>query len=271
MFERTYGMKKKLMKCFMMTLFMLLPACSTKLSEEETQQPKKIEITVSAAASLSTALMDIKTQFENTNKHISLLYNLGGSGALKQQIIQGAPVDLFISASKDQFNELTKKNLIDSKKQTDLLSNQLVLITNKMKPASLEGFNDLQKIDINKVAIGTPSSVPAGMYAKQTLQSFIIWDKIESKIIQTKDVRQVLTYVESNSVDAGIVYMTDIKISDKVKVVAVADEQSHDPIIYSAGIIKQSALKKEVSLFYDYLQTPNARAIFEKHGFKVLD
>jgi molybdate transport system substrate-binding protein len=271
MFERTYGMKKKLMQCIMMIIFLFLPACSTKFSEKETQQPKKVEITISAAASLSTALMDIKTQFENTNKQISLLYNLGGSGTLKQQIVQGAPVDLFISASKVQFTELTTKNLIDPKNQTDLLSNQLVLITNKKNPAPLASFNDLPKKSINKVAIGTPSSVPAGMYAKQTLQTYDIWDKIESKIIQTKDVRQVLTYVESNSVDAGIVYMTDIKISDKVKVVAVADEQSHDPIIYSAGIIKQSALKKEVSLFYDYLQTPTARAIFEKHGFKVLE
>ena len=271
MFERTYGMKKKLMQCIMMIIFLFLPACSTKFSEKETQQPKKVEITISAAASLSTALMDIKTQFENTNNQISLLYNLGGSGALKQQIVQGAPVDLFISASKVQFTELTTKNLIDPKNQTDLLSNQLVLITNKKNPAPLASINDLPKKGINKVAIGTPSSVPAGMYAKQTLQTYDIWDKIESKIIQTKDVRQVLTYVESNSVDAGIVYMTDIKISDKVKVVAVADEQSHDPIIYSAGIIKQSALKKEVSLFYDYLQTPTARAIFEKHGFKVLE
>jgi molybdate transport system substrate-binding protein len=264
-------MEKKLIKGFMVIILMFLPACSTNIFENKANQHTKIEITISAAASLSTALMEIKTQFENKNKQISLLYNFGGSGALQQQIIQGAPVDLFISASKDQFDELTKKKLIALENQTDLLSNQLVLITNKKKPALINGFKDLQKIEINKVALGTPASVPAGMYAQQSLKKVGIWDEIQTKIIQTKDVRQVLTYVETNSVDAGIVYMTDVKNSDKVKVISVADEHSHDPIIYSAGIIKPSAKKKEVSLFYDYLQTTTARAIFEEHGFKVLD
>ncbi|MBT2734155.1 molybdate ABC transporter substrate-binding protein [Bacillus sp. ISL-7] len=264
-------MKKKGLIWFFIVILVFLPACSTKLPEKDIKQAKKIEITISAAVSLDSALMEIKTQFEKTNKQIAILYNLGGSGALKQQIIQGAPVDIFISASKDHFEELAIKGLIDEKKQTDLLSNQIVLITNKSKPAPLTNFKDLNKSGIKKVAIGTPATVPAGMYAKQTLQKLDIWDRLQSKIIQTKDVRQVLTYVETNSVDAGIVYMTDLKGSDKVKVVTVADEQSHEPIIYSAGIIKSSVKKKEVSLFYDYLQTPTARAIFKKYGFKVLD
>lgn len=254
-----------------MFTIVFLPACSSNLSGKDTKPAKKIEITISAAVSLGNALMEIKTQYEKTNKQISLLYNLGGSGALKQQIIQGAPADIFIAASKDQIDELSKKGLIAEQKQKDLLSNQIVLITNKKNPAPLNSFQDLTNIGVNKIAIGTPATVPAGMYAKQTMQKLGIWDKLQSKIIQTKDVRQVLTYVETKSVDAGIVYMTDLKVSEKVKVVAVAEENSHDQIIYSAAIIKTSENKKEVSLFYDYLQTPTARAIFEKYGFKVLD
>lgn len=121
------------------------------------------------------------------------------------------------------------------------------------------------------VALGTPESVPAGMYAKQTLQYLNLWESLQSKMIQTKEVRQVLTYVETGNVDAGIVYMTDVKTSDKVKVVAAAEERDHDPIIYSAGIIKASVHKKEASLFYNYLQSKKARTIFKKYGFKVLD
>jgi molybdate transport system substrate-binding protein len=264
-------MKKKGLIWFFIVILVFLPACSTKLPEKDINQAKKIEITISAAVSLDSPLREIKTQFEKTNKQMTLLYNLGGSGVLKQQIIQGAPADIFISASKNHFDELSKKGLIDEQNQTDLLSNQIVLITNKSKPAPLTNFKDLNKSGIKKVAIGTPSTVPAGMYAKQTLQKLDIWDGLQSKIIQTKDVRQVLTYVETNSVDAGIVYLTDLKGSDKVKVITVAEEQSHEPIIYSAGIIKSSVKKKEVSLFYDYLQTPTARAIFKKYGFKVLD
>ncbi|MFL6557197.1 MAG: molybdate ABC transporter substrate-binding protein, partial [Bacillus sp. (in: firmicutes)] len=186
-------MKKNCLNWLLIILFLFLPSCSTTNSEAEKKQSNEIEITISAAASLSDAMKDIKTEFEKTNKHITLLINLGGSGALKQQIIQGAPVDIFISASKDQFNELTQLDLIDNKNQTDLLSNQLVLITNKTNSAKLTSFMDLQNRSINKVAIGTPASAPAGLYAKQTLQSLDIWDKLQPKIIQTKDVRQVLT------------------------------------------------------------------------------
>jgi molybdate transport system substrate-binding protein len=264
-------MYKTFLKFFISLLILFLTACSTNMSKEEANQHKKVEITISAAASLNDALNEIKTHFEKTNQQISLLYNFGGSGALKQQIMQGAPVQIFISASKEHFNELSKKDLIDSKNQMDLLSNQLVLITNKRQPIPLKSFDDLQKEGINKVAIGAPASVPAGMYAKQTLQSLGIWEGMHAKLIETKDVRQVLTYVETNSVDAGIVYMTDIKVSDKVKVIAIAPEQTHDPIIYSAGIIKSSAHQKEVSLFYDYLHSPTARDIFKKYGFQVLD
>ncbi|MEH7083056.1 molybdate ABC transporter substrate-binding protein [Neobacillus drentensis] len=264
-------MNKKILGCLISLVLICLPACSTNKTNKEANQPKKVEITISAAASLNEAMNEIKTNFQKTNQHISLLYNFGGSGALKQQIVQGAPVDIFISASKDHINELTKKGLIDYKNQKDLLSNQLVLITNKRQPAPLETFDDLENKGIKKIAIGTPATVPAGMYAKQTLESLDIWEAMNAKIIQTKDVRQVLTYVETNSVDAGIVYMTDIKVTDKVKIVAIAKEQTHDPIIYSAGIIKSSAQKKEVSLFYDYLHSATAKDIFEKYGFQVLD
>jgi molybdate transport system substrate-binding protein len=116
-------MNKKIMNWLVITLLVFLPACSTKKSDEETRQPKKIELTISAAASLSNALTEIKTDFEKSNKQITLLYNLGGSGALMQQIIQGAPADLFISAAKDQFDDLSKKGLLDNDKQTSLLSN----------------------------------------------------------------------------------------------------------------------------------------------------
>jgi molybdate transport system substrate-binding protein len=250
------------------TIFLLiLSACSPK----ESQQKKPVELTISAAASLNEALIEIKKEFENDNPQIKLLYNIGGSGALKQQILQGAPVDLFLSAAHDPFNELTQAGFIDKQTQVDLVGNQLVLITNKENPANITGFSDLQPTQISKIAMGIPESVPAGKYAKQTLEHLGLWKQLEPIVIQTKDVRQALTYVETGNVDAGIVYMTDVYISDKVKVVATADEQTHESIIYPAGIIKSSANKKEANSFLSYLQGNTARTIFEKYGFIVLD
>lgn len=260
-------MKHPILVGMVICLLFALSACSPK----ESKQTEPVELTISAAASLNEALIEIKENFENENPQIKILYNIGGSGALKQQILQGAPVDLFISAAHDPFNELTQKGFIDKKTQVDLLGNQLVLVTNKDNPANINGFSDLRINQINKIAIGIPESVPAGKYAKQTLENLGLWDTLEPIVIQTKDVRQALTYVETGNVDAGIVYMTDVYVSDKVKVVAAADDQTHESIIYPAGIIKSSANKNEAESFLSYLQGKTAKTIFEKYGFIVLD
>jgi molybdate transport system substrate-binding protein len=252
-----------------LAIFLLIGICAC--SSKEQDQTKPVELTISAAASLNEALNELKKSFEKEHPYIKLFYNIGGSGALKQQILQGAPVDLFLSASHDQFSELAQEGLIEEQYQVDLLGNQLVLITNNKNSAQLNGFSDLTNNQVSKIAIGMPESVPAGKYAKQTLQHIGIWEQIQPAVIQTKDVRQVLTYVETGNVDVGIVYMTDVKVSDKVKVVAIADEQTHDSIIYPAGIINSSANKKEAKLFLNFLQSSSAKKIFEKYGFKVLD
>jgi molybdate transport system substrate-binding protein len=245
--------------------------CSNCELKQKPTQAVQVSLTVSAAVSLNSALKEMKTDFEKRNKHITILLNVGGTGALKQQILQGAPTDIFISASKEQFDQLMENKLIDKQHQIDLLSNQLVLIANIRNPSAPKNFTDLKKANIKNIAIGTPESVPAGRYAVQTLQHLMLWNAVKQKVVQTKDVLQVLTYVETNNVDAGIVYMTDVKISDKVKVVQVVDDKDHDPIIYPAGILTSTAHKKEATLFYEYLKSNTARTIFEKYGFKVLD
>jgi molybdate transport system substrate-binding protein len=260
-------MNKKILISLALIALMIVPACS----KTEINSPKNTEITISAAASLHDALIDIKAEFIRTNKDISIVYNLGGSGALKQQLLQGAPSDLFISASKKDFNTVLNKGLIDAKQHRDLLSNELVLITNKRSTFLLNNFENLSNNNIKKIAIGTPAVVPAGLYAEQTLKSLHIWESIQSKLIQTKDVRQVLTYVESGNVDAGIVYMTDARVSNKVTVSATADQNSHEPIIYTAGVVKASTNKKAAAKFYQYLHSEHAKKIFKKYGFNVLD
>jgi molybdate transport system substrate-binding protein len=264
-------MKKIIFTALIVLLFLSLTGCTTQNGKQKKNQQNKVDLTISAAASLNNVLYEIKSDFEKKNKPIHLLFNLGGSGALQQQILQGAPVDLFISAAKNQFDDLIQKDIIQKKESSLLLGNDLVLISNKTNKVKIESIYSLQKAAIKKIAIGTPESVPAGMYAKQTLQNLGVWDKIEKKVIQTKDVRQVLTYVETGNVDAGMVYKTDANISDKVMIVDVANEQSHDPIVYPAGIIKTSHHQKEAKQFFQYLKSNSARTIFEKYGFKVLD
>jgi molybdate transport system substrate-binding protein len=257
-----------------MLALLALSGCSTKEHTNKTEEKKqadsekKVELTISAAASLQNALTDIKADYEKKHPNVTINYNFGASGALQQQISQGAPVDLFFSAAEDKFQKLVQEGLIEEKSGKDLVGNDLVLVVPKNSTKGIKTFEDLTNAD--KIALGTPESVPAGQYGKQTLDKLNVWKSIEGKVVFGKDVRQVLTYVETNNVDAGIVYKTDALTSKKVKIVATAMDNTHDPIIYPAGVIKNSTHSKETQLFYDYLQNEQSMKTLEKYGFKKL-
>lgn len=256
-------------------LFLIVSGCSTndqsKKSEEQKQKSSdnEVELTVSAAASLKDALTEITTTFEKENSNVNIVYNFGSSGSLQQQISQGAPVDLFFSAAEEKFDQLVKEGLIEKEKGIDLLGNEIVLVVPKNADKGINKFEDIGKSD--KISIGTPESVPAGKYAKETLEKLNVWKSVEEKTVYAKDVRQVLTYVETGNVDAGIVYKTDALVSSKVKIVATANENTHTPIIYPVGLIKNSSHTKEAKLFYEYLQNEESKKTFEKYGFKGLN
>ncbi|PFO01464.1 molybdate ABC transporter substrate-binding protein [Bacillus sp. AFS076308] len=258
-----------------MILLIALSGCSNndqaKMSKNQkpSDSEKKVELTVSAAASLQDALNDIKGSFQKEHPNVIINYNFGASGALQQQISQGAPVDLFFSAAEDKFDKLVQEGLIEKEKGKDLLGNELVLVVPIGSSKGIKSFEDLTKSD--KLSLGTPEAVPAGQYAKETLENINVWKSVEGKVVYAKDVRQVLTYVESQNVDAGIVYKTDALISKKVKIAASAKENTHDPIVYSVGVIKTSTHAKEAQIFYDYLQNENSLKTFTKYGFKGLD
>ena len=256
---------------FILSFFLILSsACTNGEKKEKTnaKEEKTVELTISAAASLQDAFKEIEKQYKKKEPNIKLSFNFGGSGALQQQIEQGAPADLFFSAAEDKFQTLVKKGIINEKEGKNLLGNELVLVV--PKESSLKTFQELKEDKVKKLAIGTPESVPAGKYAKASLTHENLWNDLQNKIVCTKDVRQVLTYVETGNVDAGIVYKTDALISDKVKIVDAAPANSHEPIHYPVGVIKESKHKEEATSFYEYLQSKDAQSIFKKYGFTIL-
>ncbi|MBB3113242.1 molybdenum ABC transporter molybdate-binding protein [Paenibacillus phyllosphaerae] len=131
------------------------------------------------------------------------------------------------------------------------------------------GVKDLTDKEIKKVAIGQPESVPAGQYAKETLTARKVWDTLENKLVYAKDVRQVLTYVETGNVDAGFVYKTDALTSKKVKNAINVLPSVHAPTLYPAGVLKESEHAAEATAFYTYPQSKEANTVFKKYGFKL--
>jgi molybdate transport system substrate-binding protein len=255
----------RITKVLMFTLiFALLAGCSETDQGKSRIPEQQIELTVSAAASLQNALQELQKEYEARHPNVKLLFNFGGSGTLQRQLEQGAPADLFFSADESKFNMLVNQGIIDKKHHAALLKNELVLIVPKSadSPASFEELTEVKQL-----ALGAPEFVPAGKYAKETLMSMQIWDEISSKVIPAKDVRQVLSYVETKNVDAGIVYKTDALASHKVKAVATADSNFHSPIVYPLGVVKTANHLEEATKFYDFLLSAKSKKVFEKYGF----
>ena len=228
---------------------------------------EEIMITVSAAASLKDALYEIGEHFQKDNPQIEVRFNFGASGSLSEQIKQGAPVDVFLSASEEKFQELVGKDLIDNK--ATLVSNEIVLISTSKTDFNLKELSDITNEEIEKISIGTPSIVPAGTYAQQALEYYDVWQDIQEKIVYAKDVRQVTTYVETGNVQVGIVYKTDAMASDKVEIFTTIDAKSHDAITYPAGVLKSSKNKEESLLFFDYLQNDAMKKVWVQYGFSL--
>ncbi|WP_175459397.1 molybdate ABC transporter substrate-binding protein [Cylindrospermopsis raciborskii] len=223
---------------------------------------------VSAAGSLQDVLNELKPLYQKEQKNVNISFNFGASGSLQQQIEQGAYVDVFISAAKKQVDALEKKNLLIPEGRVIIAKNRLVLITPK-NSSGVNSFYSLQDEKVKRIAIGEPRSVPAGQYAKQVLEQLKIWSNIKSKLVYGNNVRQVLAAVESGNADAGLVYATDAKISGQVKVVVVADEKFHSPIIYPLGIIRGSKNIDAAKNFSKFLVSNPSKTVFKKYGFIV--
>jgi molybdate transport system substrate-binding protein len=223
-------------------------------------------ITVSAAISLKDSLDEVGHLYATRHPAAKVAFNYGGSGTLGRQIEQGASVDVFFSAAEKEMDDLATQGLVATETRRDIVANSLVLIT----PASstmVRGFEDLSRLQVSAVALGEPGTVPAGMYARQTLEHMGFFAAIQKKIVYAKDVRAVLTFVETGNADAGFVYRTDALTSKKVRVVATAPVDSHDPIVYPAAVLKNSKNAAAAREFVGFLEGPEARTAFEKYGF----
>lgn len=232
----------------------------------DTSSGKRIELLISAAASIQDSLQDVAIEFSKHRPNVKLITNYGSSGALQQQIEQGAPVDLFISAGQSQMEALVKKQLVKGTEQAVFLSNQLVIVV-PLPANEIERLDDLRGEKFKRIAIGDAETVPAGSYAKDALIRSGLWETIQTRLIFTKDVRQVLSYVESGNVDAGFVYRTDAFISGKVKAAYTVSPEAHRPIEYTAGIVAATKHLNEAKELLQYLKGPEAMSLFEKHGF----
>lgn len=247
---------------------LLVVGCTTTLNLSATKSAalRSTTLTISAAASLKNAMEQIQPLYTKEKQNVKLTYNFGSSGALQQQIEQGAGVDVFISAATKQMDALDKKGLLLEGTRKDLSKNQVVLVV-PQKSTQVTDFKDLTKPSVKKIALGEPKSVPAGEYAQQVLTALKILDAVKPKAVYAKDVRQALNYVESGNVDAGIVYLSDAKSSPQVKIVKTAPENTHKSVVYPIAVPKSSKNADAAKDFIQFVSNNQAKTAFENQGF----
>ena len=252
-----------------------LPAVTTPPTTSQapvttTKPAGKVELMISAATSLTDALKEINDAYTAANPVVKITASFASSGTLQTQIEQGAPADVFISAASKQMDNLQQKNLLLDETRKNLLYNKVVLIVPSDSALGLTSFNDLTLDKVKKIAVGDPQFVPAGTYALQAFDLLGITAKVQPKEILGSDVRQVLTYVETGNVDAGIVYSTDALTSSKVKVVASAPDTINARVVYPAAVMKSSKNPEVGKHYLSFLFSAQAKVIFEKYGFTVV-
>jgi molybdate transport system substrate-binding protein len=231
--------------------------------------PRQHAVTVSAAASLREVLRELEVSYEAEHPDTDIRVNLGASGALRRQIEQGAPVDVFISASDEPMDALVGAGLMDGRSRRSLASNQLVVIVPAGSTLRIARLADLARPEVRRIALGAPASVPAGAYADQALRAAGLSAALEGRAVLAQDVRQVLAFVASGNADAGIVYRTDAAVSSQVRIAAEVHPTLHRRIGYPLAVATRPSDVARSRDFAAYLLGPSGRAVLRRRGFGV--
>jgi molybdate transport system substrate-binding protein len=222
-------------------------------------------LTVSAAVSLTESLEAVDRAYLAAGGG-PVRFNFAGSNVLARQLVNGAPADLFISADTAQMDVAAKAGAIDAGSRVDLLGNRLAVI---VRPDSrpIREIRDLLGAEIGRVALGDPSAVPAGVYAREYLRTLGVWDAIEKKVVPVGNVRAAVTAVENGSADAAIVYETDAALSRTAITALVVTGPGAPRIVYPAAIVAGSRQREAASRFLSFLRGREAGAIFRQFKF----
>lgn len=254
----------KLISSFLFATFCLVAhlACFDK-------QPGDATLDVYAAASLGTALPEIARAFEAAHPGTKVIFNFAASSILAKQVEQGASADVYISADEKWMAYLDEKSQLQPGTKRVILSNRLVVITPLESELNLRELADLLNQEINYIAVGDPSHVPVGLYAREALEAAGLWTQLKSKCLPAVDTRAALTYVERREAACGIVYRSDALISRKVRIAFTPPDSVQPDIRYEAGLPVAASHPGSLA-FLDFLQSETAGKIFRANGFQPI-
>ena len=255
--------KQRLLLVSALLFSLLLIGCGFSAKKKITE-----ELNVYAAASLTDVMQKI-TQMYLEKYGCEININMASSGILARQIEQGGKADVYFSASKKWMDYVSELGLSNQKFCSVVAKNKLVAIVpiaSKLEKILIEPGLEFPNVFEGRLSIGDPAHVPAGNYARQSLEYYHWFEPLSQRLLPAKDVRSALMMVELGEAELGIVYATDAKKSSKVKVVGIFPEESHNPIVYSAAIIGAEP-SYGVIRFFEFLKSKDVATVWESYGF----
>lgn len=247
---------KKLIGLISLTLFM--SGCSNTSASDG-------KLLVSTASSLTEAMGKMEEEFQKAEPDIELSFNYGSSSKLRSQIEQGAPADLFLSASENDINLLQSQQLVESESIVPFAENRLVLASLEEFPETADFVETLMNTE-ETIAVGEPDSVPLGDYTKRALANQDLWEPLEGRLIYAKDARQVVTYIESGNAELGVIYSSDAVISQEITGTLEVPEQT-DSVVYPGAVVAASQKQPAAEAFLDFVTGPKGQAVLKEYGF----
>ena len=243
---------RSLLITLLLSLFLVLPGFAA-------------EVHLSVAASMTDAVKELVATYEKQAEDVTLLPNFASSGALAKQIAQGAPADIYIAANPKWMNYLVTEKYIPAGQVRTFAFNSLVFVG--QKDPAITHLEDI--VHLQRIAIGSPKSVPAGQYAEQALKAAGLYAKVEGKLIMAKDVRQALMYADRGETNGAFVYKTDALLAKDAVILLEVPQALYSEVTYPIGLTVEGIKNPDAIAFFDYLKTDQATGILRKYGFVV--
>lgn len=247
-------------KIFLIVMFCI---CITVVNAGE----EKTKIVVGSAPSVKEVIEKAAEIYMKNNPDVEIKFSYASSGAIQNQIENGAPIDIFIAVGGKQMNAVDEKGMIVKVTRSVIAADELVAITDK-NSKSINKIEDLLNPNVKLIANGEPGLVPCAKTVEESLKYLNKYEEMKPKFVYAKDLPQVLAYVESGNVDAGFVWNSTAKKSDKIKIIFKADEKMHKTVLVEAAVINSSKNKVKSEEFIKILKSKEMASLFIEKGFK---
>ncbi len=242
----------------------LLSSCSSPPTA------KPVSLSFASGPSARNALLEIENKYRQEKFNVTIKYTFTGATVLKKRIEQKDLFDIFLTTSKSVMDDLDKQGLVRSATRQSLFTNKMVLIVPVDSTLGITDFKDLTSDRVKKIALGT-ENLGVGQYTKEILTNLGIFSQIQSKAVWFNvEVREIAKALESKQADAGIIFLSEAKLSQKVKIVAIAPENTHTAIMLYVAILTNSRYPQEAKEFINFLTGPKGIPVFEKYGFLAI-